>query len=485
MSSVPQTNHCQQCQWGCPPLSVDAATAAAARDAQAPLPPVTCSILDSVIAAIFTVDLDWRITSFNQEAERITGVKRHEAIGQHWADVVRQADADSDCALRQSLRTGKPMVDRHSSLTTADGKRIPIRLSTGVLYDNQGKIAGCIESFRDLSMVEELQKQLESQFTYEDIIGRSGPMRKLFEMLPVLSDSDSTVLIEGASGTGKELVARAIHNLSPRSKKKFIAINCGALPDTLLESELFGYKKGAFTDAKQDKPGRFAVAEGGTIFLDEIGDISPAMQTRLLRVLQERVYEPLGSVTPIKTDVRIIAATNKNLHSLVQKGTFRDDLFYRIDVIRVDLPSLQDRREDIPLLIEHFIHRFNRLQDKSVVGLSDEAWAILLEHEYPGNVRELENIIEHAFVLCRGGQIEMRHLPGWLRGVDHQQQALTKPNSMTLEQMERIMIADALRRHDGNRQLAAKQLGIHPSTLFRKLRSLDIDVPEQDGRSRK
>ncbi len=207
-------------------------------------------------------------------------------------------------------------------------------------------------------------------------------------------------MIEGASGTGKELFARAIHNLSPRRGKRFVAVNCGALPDTLLESELFGYKAGAFTDARQDKLGRFALADGGTLLLDEIGDVSPAMQVRLLRVLQERVYEPLGSVEPVKADVRLIAATNKDLGKLVRKGVFREDLYYRIHVIRLALPNLRDRREDIPLLVEHFIAKFNRLQGKDVVGVSDEVLARLMDHDYPGNVRELENIIEHAFVLC-------------------------------------------------------------------------------------
>ena len=226
-------------------------------------------------------------------------------------------------------------------------------------------------------------------------------MRQIFELLPKIAESESAVLIEGASGTGKELFARALHNLSRRRSKKFVAINCGALPDNLLESELFGYKAGAFTDARRDKPGRFALANGGTIFLDEIGDISSAMQARLLRVLQERVYEPLGGVEPVKTDVRVIAATNKSLGKLVEQGRFREDLFYRIHVIRIELPSLRDRREDIPLLIDHFIARFNRLKGKDIAGVSDPVLARLMEHDFPGNVRELENIIEHAFVLCR------------------------------------------------------------------------------------
>jgi transcriptional regulator with PAS, ATPase and Fis domain len=309
-------------------------------------------------------------------------------------------------------------------------------------------------------------------------------MQRLFDHLRQVADSDSTILIEGSSGTGKELVARAIHNLSPRQSKPFVTLNCGALPDTLLESELFGYKAGAFTDARKDKPGRFALAEGGTIFLDEIGDISPAMQARLLRVLQERVFEPLGGVKQVKMDVRVIAATNKDLRRLVRKGTFREDLYYRVNVFRLELPRLRDRREDIPLLVAHFITKFNRLQNKSVAGVSEEVMAILMEHDYPGNVRELENIIEHAYVLCRSGLVEVRHLPPRLREKESRGSWVGKAR-ITLRELEAIHISDALRRHGGNRTAAAKELGINPSTLFRKIKALKLEVPEQDGRHRK
>jgi transcriptional regulator with PAS, ATPase and Fis domain len=303
-------------------------------------------------------------------------------------------------------------------------------------------------------------------------------------MLPAVAASDSTVVIHGASGTGKELFARAIHGLSPRQGKPFVAINCGALPDTLLESELFGHKAGAFTDAKRDKPGRFAVAEGGTVFLDEIGDISPAMQIRMLRVLQERVYEPLGGVEPVAADVRVVVATHRDLEMLVEEGSFREDLFYRINIIRLELPSLRERREDIPLLVDHFIGRFNRLQGKDVIGVSDDVLAVLMKHDYPGNARELENIIERAFVLCRGGMIEMEHLPPEL-GREAEHLPPSPGSGMTLRAMETLHITDALRRNAGNRKAAAEELGIHPSTLFRKIRDLGIETPETDGRSRR
>lgn len=306
-----------------------------------------------------------------------------------------------------------------------------------------------------------------------DIIGHSPAMQRLFEILPQIAESESTVLLEGASGTGKELFARAIHNLSPRKHKKYVTMNCGALPDTLLESELFGYKAGAFTDARRDKPGRFAIANGGTVFLDEIGDISAAMQIRLLRVLQERVFEPLGGIEPVKTDVRIVAASNKDLRTQVQNGLFREDLFYRINVIQVKLPSLRERLEDLPSLTQHCISRFNKLKHRNIAGLSQAALARLMAHPFPGNVRELENIIEHAFVLCRGAVIELAHLPASLRGEPGEKLAFgNKP--MTLAEMEKLMISDALRRHEGNCQRAARELGINPSTLFRKIKTLRL-----------
>jgi transcriptional regulator with PAS, ATPase and Fis domain len=245
----------------------------------------------------------------------------------------------------------------------------------------------------------------------------------------------------------------------------------------LLESELFGYKAGAFTDARRDKPGRFAVAHGGTILLDEIGDVSTAMQARLLRVLQERVFEPLGSVEPVETDVRVIAATNKDLSKLVRKGTFRQDLFYRINVIRLKLPPLRDRREDVPLLVDRFVSKFNRLQNKHVAGVSEETLAILMGHDYPGNVRELENIVEHAFVLCQAGMIEPAHLPSTLHGAADAKLPRGK-GARTLKALETLHIMDAVRRHSGNRTAAAKELGINASTLFRKVKSLGIELPD-------
>ncbi len=412
----------------------------------------------------------------SRAAEQITGIKRSEALGRRCCDVFRASICEHACALKQTLSTKRPVMNKVVYIIDARGQKVPISISTAVLKDDKGRIVGGVECFRDLRVVEELRRELQHQNSFSDIIGRSAPMRQIFEILPQIAESGSNVLIEGASGTGKELFARAVHNLSHRRGKRFLALNCGALPDNLVESELFGYKAGAFTDARRDKPGRFALAEGGTIFLDEIGDISPAMQARLLRVLQERVYEPLGSVESRTTDVRVIAATNQSLRGLVEQGRFREDLFYRLHVIRIELPGLLDRREDIPLLIEHFIARFNRLKGKHIAGASDEVLGRLMEHNYPGNVRELENIIEHAFALCQGGVIQMKHLPPALRsGVLGE--ALRFDTAVTLESMEQLLIADALRRNLGNRQKAARELGINPSTLFRKLRAARTGAP--------
>ncbi|MFO1500042.1 MAG: sigma 54-interacting transcriptional regulator [Verrucomicrobiota bacterium] len=432
-------------------------------------------LLDSVPDGVFTVDSDWRVTFFNRAAEQITGIPREDALGRRCCDVFRASICESACALKQTLATHRRVSNKVVYIVNAKGERIPISISTAALKDARGKTIGGVESFRDLRLVNELRKEAEQQDSFSDIIGRSEVMRQLFDLLPAVAESESTVLLEGPSGTGKELFARALHQFSRRKAKRFVAINCGALPGTLLESELFGYKAGAFTDARKDKPGRFALAEGGTIFLDEIGDISPAMQTRLLRVLQERVYEPLGAVEPVRCDVRVVAATNKSLSALVKEGKFREDLFYRVHVMRMELPPLRERREDIPLLVEHFVARFNRLKGRDIAGLSDAALARLMEYDFPGNVRELENVIEHAFVLCRGALIEPSHLPPQLRGGDEGVRS-GLPSGLTLLAMEKLLLRDALRRTKGNRAAAARELGIDVSTLFRKIKALKLKV---------
>lgn len=439
--------------------------------------------MDSINEGVFTVDLDWKITSFNAAAQRITGVEREKAIGRLCYEVLRANVCETNCALKYTFSTGKPIINSTARIIDQEGRQVPICLSTAILRNEENEIVGGVETFQDLSHIEQLQKQLESRYSFEDIIGRSSKMLELFNILPQVAENNSTVLLEGASGTGKELFARAIHNLSPRKSQRFVGVNCAALPDTLLESELFGFKAGAFTDAKRDKPGRFAWADGGTIFLDEIGDMSPIMQVKLLRVLQERVIEPLGSVEPVKIDTRIITATNRDLSEMVKNGSFREDLYYRIRVIHIKLPALKERKEDIPLLIDHLLYKYNRLQNKVIAGVSDEVLSVLLNYDFPGNIRELENIIEQAFVLCRGGIIDLQHLPVELRCVKGS--AFGELSSLSLEAMEKQLIIEVLQRHNGHRKKAAHDLNIDVSTLYRKIKALNISIPEIDGRNLK
>lgn len=440
-------------------------------------PVVTEAILESISDGVFTVDAQWRVTSFNRAAERITGVSRREAIGRPCADVFRSSLCGAACALQKTLQTGRPVIGRSAYIINAEGERIPISISTAVLKNRHGDVIGGAETFRDLSELDALRRELEGRFKAGGLVSRSPVMQRLFEVLPAIAASPSTVLVQGETGTGKERVARTLHELSPRADAPFVAVNCGALPDTLLESELFGYKAGAFTGAGKDKPGRFALARGGTLFLDEIGEVSPALQVRLLRVLQERVYEPLGATRSEKADVRIIVATHRDLLARCREGAFREDLYYRINVVRVELPPLRGRMEDLPLLAAQFITRFNRLQDKRIEGLAPEALSLLMAHDWPGNVRELENVIERAFVLCSGGRIELPHLPESLTGPDMRASSAGARGARLRDARDALdaqAIRAALGRSGGSRLAAARALGIHKTTLFRKMRALGI-----------
>jgi len=452
------------------------------KNRKASVPAQTDAILESISDGVFTVDLNWSVTSFNRAAELITGVPRNEAIGRRCSDVFRSNMCGDDCALQQTLKTGKPVIGKSGYIIDANGNRIPISISTAMLKDSQGRVIGGAETFRDLSEIEDLRKELEGKRSVGDMTSRSPLMQRIFEVLPAIAASPSTVLVLGETGTGKEMMAKSLHSLSQRSKGPFVAVNCGALPDTLLESELFGYKKGAFTGATQDKPGRFALAKGGTLFLDEIGDVSPALQVRLLRVLQERTYEPLGSTRSEMADVRVIVATNRDLSERVKSGHFREDLYYRVNVVRIELPPLRRRKEDIPLLAERFVQRFNRLQGKNVQGVDVKALGILMAHDWPGNIRELENIIERAFILCGNERICVEHLPGELTIAN------TIPGfSNTTDSIHDILdvqvIRSALERHSFNRLAAAREMGIHKTTLFRKMKKLGLSFEGKDGRS--
>jgi transcriptional regulator with PAS, ATPase and Fis domain len=388
-----------------------------------------------------------------------------------------------DCALRETLETGKPIIGRAGYIVDAEGSRIPVSISTAVLRDADGRIIGGAETFRDLSEVEALRRELEGRNRVGDLVSRSPLMQRVFEALPAIAASPSTVLILGETGTGKDLVARTLHDLSPRREAPFVAVNCGALPETLLESELFGYKAGAFTGALKDKPGRFALAGRGTLFLDEIGEISPALQVRLLRVLQERVYEPLGGTRSEAARARIIVATHKDLGTRLRQGLFREDLYYRINVVRIELPPLRRRLEDIPLLADQFIERFNRLQDKAVQGITPEALSLLMAHRWPGNVRELENAVERAFIMCAAERIDVAHLPEELRS----REAPGAGDSGGIKDAHALLDAQAIRNalaeHHNNRTAAARALGIHKTTLFRRIKKLGMTLPARDGRT--
>ena len=440
-------------------------------------------IFESVADGVFTVNRNWKITSFNYAAEQITGWSRENAIGRSCSEVFHSSICGDSCAIAQSMYSGKPVANRSIFIHNLEGKRLPISISAAPLLDHEGNVIGGVETFRDLSVLTELRKQLTRRYTFGEIISKSAAMQRIFDILPEIAHSESNVLILGDSGTGKELVARACHNHSLRHKGPFVAVNCGALPETLLESELFGYKAGAFTDAKQDRQGRFAAAQGGTLFLDEIGDIPASLQVKLLRVLQDRVYEPLGSNTPIKADVRIIAATNRDLQAQVKAGLFRQDLFYRLNVVKIQLPPLCERKEDIPMLAKHFVDQFSTQQGKDIVGIADDALAILMRYNFPGNIRELENIIEYAFILCHGGFIQPQHLPepfapkastGETPGL------LTLDRPMPLEEIEKQAIFSALERNHWKKLATCRELGISKDTLRRKICRYQLANPLAD-----
>ncbi|HHP7234904.1 MAG TPA: sigma-54 interaction domain-containing protein [Desulfobacterales bacterium] len=432
------------------------------------------AILDSISDGVLTVTRNHVIASFNRAAETITGVPRAEALGRKCFEVMRAEICESSCCLKKTMHTGEPCKNVPVYIVRADNKRIPVSVNTSVMRDSRGRINGGVETFRDLSEIHYLRREFNKTQTFENIVSKNHKMMQLFSILPQVADSRSNVLIEGASGTGKELFARAIHNQGPQRNAPFVTVNCGALPDTLIESELFGYKAGAFTDAKRDKPGRFTQAGKGTIFLDEIGDISPAMQVRLLRVLENRTYSPLGGTESIQTKARVVAATHRDLKKMTERKEFREDLYFRIKVVCLQLPALADRMEDIPLLVDHFVERFKALTGKHIVGVADDAMAALALHTWPGNVRELENAIEHAFVLCRDEMIGLVHLPEQVRP---QENALSESGARSLKDHEEQIIRNALIRNNWRRMATARELQIDKNTLRRKIQRYGIRKP--------
>jgi len=449
-------------------------------------------IFDSINDGVFTVDENFRITSFNAAAERITGIPHRNAIGRKCYDVLKASICQRGCALRKTLDSGRPMRDVRVDILNSRMDPVPIAVSTAVLKDRNGQMMGGVEIFRDLSDVERLRNQLRNKRTFRDIIGASSVMQEIFSLIPKIAGSESSILIRGPSGTGKEIVAHAIHDLSPRRKKAFIRVNCGALPDTLLESELFGYFKGAFTGALKDKPGLFQQADGGTLFLDEVGDVSAAFQVKLLRALEEGEIQAVGGTSTSKVDVRLITATNQDLEDLVSRGLFRDDLYYRINVIPLDLPPLRDRREDIPLLITHFLRILSDNAGSRQPELTPDAMRILYDYDYPGNIRELRNILERAFVLCPGNTIDVHHFPSEVTApvsvsksahgiINDSAAAGSNPrtdtgteNEYSKDDLDYDTLVRTLNSNGWRRSHTAEALGISRTTLWRRMKEMNL-----------
>ncbi|HID56742.1 TPA: PAS domain-containing protein [Candidatus Poribacteria bacterium] len=435
-------------------------------------------ILDSIADGVFTINTDWRIELFNRAAERITGFSAEEAIGMVCREVFRSNVCDYDCAIRRALETGEPVTNYEVIITRKDQVQIPVSVSASILMDDKGRIIGAVETFRDISQLKWLEMELQERYQFDQLIGKSPQMQEIFEQIGMLAENDVTVLIQGETGTGKGVIARAIHLNSHRADGPFVTVNCAALPEPLLESELFGHVKGAFTGAVADKPGRFELANGGTIFLDEIAEIPTHVQAKLLRAIEDKEFERIGGTETVKVDVRIIAATNRDLREEVKAGRFREDLFYRLNVISIKVPPLRERREDIPLLVRFFIDRFNGEFGKQIEGISQQAMDLILRYNWPGNVRELENAIEHAFVHCRGSLIMPEHLPPEIRRSDLFPGIAPffnlRPGEKPLEAAQKAVIIKVLEETGWRIGEAADILGISRPTLWRKMKRYGI-----------
>jgi PAS domain S-box-containing protein len=426
-------------------------------------------IFNSISDGIFTVDKNCKITSFNRAAEEITGFTASEAINKHCFDIFRTEICNKRCALKDTLKTEEAIENVRVTIISREGCELPISVTTTLLKDENNHVIGAVEFFRDISELEHLRTHINKERTLSEIVSVNPQMQQLIGLLPNIAESDCNVLIEGSSGSGKELFAQVIHNLSSRKYSPYIKINCAALPAPLLESELFGYEKGAFTDAKRDKPGQFCLANGGTLLLDEISEMDISLQVKLLRVLNDGEYRPLGSSKTLYSDARIIAATNADLKKEIELNKFREDLYYRINVVDIKIPPLKDRPEDIPLLIAHFIKMFKKKSKNPVERISPKALSILRKYSFPGNVRELENAIEHAFVMCRGDEILPAHLP---ESILKESYAINDISNNGKKDKE--VILECLSRNKGNKSKTAIELGIHRSTLWRKIKSFRI-----------
>jgi len=432
-------------------------------------------ILDNLDIGVFTVNRGGHITFFNTAAEMVSGYNRREVIGKHFNDILGGGDIHDLHLLGKSMKDGRSRTSRKGRMTTRDGETIPVRADYMALTNEAGEIVGGIATVKDLTFARHLDAVLSERFSFHQIIGRDPAMQQIFEKIKAVAACDATVLIEGATGTGKDMVAKAIHRASRRASKVLIKVNCAALPQDLLESELFGYAKGAFTGADRDKPGRFQEADGGTIFLDEIGDLPLALQAKLLRVLEDREFYPLGSRRITKVDVRIIAATNRGLDNLVANRQFREDLFYRLNVLHFELPLLKDRPADLPLLIRHIMRRLCAASEKRPPDIADETMEVLLNYDYPGNVRELENVLEHALIVCQEEAITPRHLPATVLNRMATRRHHRPTGRTGDDDAEKGKIIEALRKHDGHRERTAKALGMDRTTLWRKMKRYGID----------
>jgi PAS domain S-box-containing protein len=434
-------------------------------------------ILDNLDIGIFTVDRSGHITFFNTAAEKISGFNRRDILGEPCTIIFEADDAQEVCLLRETIVDGMSRGSRRGKMNTRDGVTIPIRANYMALRNEKGTVVGGLTTFHDLTLVHQLDQAMRDRYTYHDMIGKSPVMQKIFEMVNVVAATDATILIEGSTGAGKDLLAKVIHSASRRPDKPFVKVNCAAIPDNLLESEMFGYVKGAFTGAERDKTGRFQEADGGTIFLDEIGDLPLPLQAKLLRVLEDKEFYLLGSRHTVKVDVRIISASNRNLENLVAKRLFREDLYYRLNVFRIELPELRDRRVDLPILIGHILRRLSAANGSRLPEVSEKVMEILLNYNYPGNVRELENILEHALIICQEDTIQLTHLPEYLQARPGARQAisLTAAESASApENGERAELVTALQQFSWHRQKTARALGVDRTTLWRKMKKYGL-----------
>jgi PAS domain S-box-containing protein len=436
------------------------------------------TLFENLAEGIFTINTRWRITSFNQTAEQITGYQREEVLGRFCWDIFHSDLCESGCPLRTTLETGVTRMDQDVRMLSKEGRRISVLTNTSVVRDRSGSVVGAVESFRALSGLEQNHGEAgPAGHEYANIVGQSPQMKRLFSMLTDVAASEASVLITGESGTGKELFARAIHNKSPRKEGPFIAVNCSALAESLLESEIFGHEKAAFTGAVRSKVGRFELAKGGTLFLDEIGDLKPELQIKLLRVLEERMFERVGGTRLLQLDARIIAATNRDLTKALQEGAFREDLYYRLRTVPLVIPPLRERDSDIPLLVSYFIKRLNQSTGKDVRAVDPKVMKRFMAYDWPGNVRELERVMEYAFVFVKGPVIFPSHLPSMNAEADKEELSPSTSSGVSPasdEERLRQEVVSALNKCGGRRGDAAQLLGISRTSLWRRMKALSL-----------